>query len=178
MDEIEWQNFLDIIKQKNKECQTIRFDLFMAGYYGIDVGEENFRRKIYLKFLHQIGTQEVASLPTIRRWFGLTAYKTPTRQQIFRICLALHLNFDESQDFLVYGIGEPGFQVNDYTEWILMYCIQNRLDYKKYDSLLKEYESNMDKEEVYNPKDNTDWLWQQFEKIKFLSEQDFLLCMW
>lgn len=178
MDEIEWQNFLDIIKQKNKECQTIRFDLFMAGYYGIDVGEENFRRKIYLKFLHQIGTQEVASLPTIRRWFGLTAYKTPTRQQIFRICLALHLNFDESQDFLVYGIGEPGFQVNDYTEWILMYCIQNRLDYKKYDSLLKEYEHNMDKEEVYNPKDNTDWLWQQFEKIKFLSEQDFLLWMW
>lgn len=178
MDEIEWQHFLDIIKQKNKECQTIRFDLFMAGYYGIDVSEENFQRKIYLKFLNQIGTQEVASLPTIRRWFGLTAYKTPTRQQIFRICLALHLNFDEAQDFLVYGIGEPGFQVNDYTEWILMYCIRNRLDYKKYDSLLKEYEHNMDKEEVYNPKDNTDWLWQQFEKIKFLSEQDFLLWMW
>lgn len=178
MDEIEWQRFVENLKQKSVECKQIRFDLFMANYYGIDMNEHDFRRKAYLKFLKQIGNQEVASLPTIRRWFGVTNYKTPSRRQIFNICLALELSFDETQNFLLYGIGEPEFQVNDYTEWILMYCILNKLDCKKYNNLLEEYERNIDNEAVYNPEDNTAWLWQQLETVKFLSEQDFLMWMW
>lgn len=176
-------NFLQELQNEMKEHHFVRFDQLIIEYMGysseLTTKEEvDGRRKAYLTFLHEIKGENVASLPTIRRWFGIHEFREPTREQIFRICLALRTGVETARDFLIKGICEPSFQIADYEEIILMYCLENRKGYGYYNTMVQEYEKNLDFQKEVRHESNTQWLFFQFESVRKYSEQDFLYWMW
>lgn len=176
-------DFWQLLQDRLAETDSLRFDQYIVQYMGFSSNvpererEEEYR-KAYLTFLHEIKGENVASLPTIRRWFGIHEFREPTREQVFRICLALKVGVEAAKDFLMKGIHEPSFQIADYEEMILMYCLENRFDCDKYASMLREYEKNLDLQKEIRHESNTQWLFSQFESIKNYPEQDFMYWMW
>lgn len=177
------ETFWQLLQDKLAENDNIRFDQYIVQYMGfsaeVSEGErEEEHRRAYLTFLHETKGENVASLPTIRRWFGIHEFREPTREQVFRICLALKVGVEAAKDFLMKGIHEPSFQISDYEEMILMYCLENRCNIDKYASMLQEYEKNLDSKKEIRHESNTQWLFSQFESIKNYTEQDFMYWMW
>ncbi len=153
-----------------------RFDTFIISYLGF--AREVDRKQAYHEFLNRIGEDRPASLPTIRRWFGVRDFKEPSREQVIRIAFSMQLPLAEAETFLQKGIGEPSFQINDYTEIIAMYCLENHHNFAKYESMVAEYERNLQVQQEISHEFNTQWLYQQFEHIKHVSEEDFMYWMW
>lgn len=176
------RKYTQIIEQKLKENNFQRFDAFISNYLGVILEEtertEEKRKEAYREFLHRIEKDKPASLPTIRRWFGIHGLKEPSREQVIRLAFSLKLDVKTTEEFLINGIGEPSFQINDYTEMIAMYCLENHRDYAKYESLVKEYETHLEVQQEISHEANTQWLFQQFEHIKHFSEEDFMYWMW
>lgn len=180
------KDFSSVLLQLVEQGNWHRFDTFIIRYMGFECEggqpDEGLRKEAYHEFLHRQNERRCASLPTIRRWFGISSYRMPTREQIYQICFALKLQTAETEQFLKEGIGEPSFQINDYHEMIAMYVLENRLGAEKYESLLNEYEKKIfhNKEVSSEETDHvsTRWLFQQFENIKSIPEGDFLCWMW
>lgn len=161
----------------------MRFDRFIIHFMGFSlddstVDEEDIRRRAYRSFLERVSADRPASLPTIRRWFGVRRQRNPSRGQVLRIALALRIGVNETGDFLKKGIGEPSFQINDYTEMIAMYCLERQTGLMKYESLVEEYEGHLDSGQEISHDFNTNWLFQQFEKLRALPEDEFMYWMW
>ena len=177
------QNFSEIIEKKIKNGRFIRFDDFICHYLGYtlehsEAKEEKIRKQSYRKFLQCVGLERPASLPTIRRWFGIHGFKEPSREQVIRIAFSLKLSVKETEEFLMEGIREPSFQICDYTEIIAMYCLERCLGYPKYSSMIDEYEKHLESQQQMDEGFNTNWLFQQFEHIKSLPEEEFMYWMW
>ena len=179
------KDFSSVLSQLVEQGNWHRFDTFIIQYLGFEcegTPDETLRKEAYHEFLHRQNEGRCASLPTIRRWFGIASYRMPTREQIYQICFALKLQTAEAEQFLKEGILEPSFQINDYHEIIAMYVLENRLGAEKYESLLNEYEKKIfhDKKvsAVETDHVSTQWLFRQFESIKFIPEGDFLCWMW
>lgn len=177
------KKFLQSLQDRLSECDYRRFDQFIVEYMGFSVGvpeeeQEAEYRKAYRTFIHEIKGKNVASLPTVRRWFGIHEFREPTREQVFRICLALKTGVETAGDFLIRGIHEPSFQIADYEEMILMYCLENQCSWDKYASMLQEYEKNLELQGEIRHEANTQWLFSQFAFIKKYPEQDFMYWMW
>lgn len=177
------ENFLHRLQEKIGESDCWRFDRFIVGYMGYSTElpeeeKEEENRKAYLTFLHEIKGENVASLPTIRKWFGIHGFREPSREQVFRLCLALKVGVEKTKEFLIQGIHEPSFQIADYEEMILMYCLENHFSSDKYTSMVQEYERNLDLQREIRHESNTKWLFCQFESIKKYPEQDFIYWMW
>lgn len=81
---------------------------------------ENDREKAYHNFYQKVREDRIANRQTIRRWFGLNGHSIPCREHIFRMAFSLGLSAGETEEYLRYGISEPGFQINDYSECIIM----------------------------------------------------------
>lgn len=177
------QNFYHIIEQKLREGAFMRFDLFMIRRMGYDIkGSEEERKQIrkdaYHSFLHRIVNERPASLPTIRRWFGIHGFKAPSREQIFRIAFSLQLDVEETKRYLTEGVREPSFQINDYSEIIAMYCLENKRDHTGYRSMVEQYEASLERQQEISRESNTQWLFRQFEFVKEYSEEQFMHWMW
>ncbi len=171
------------IREQMKERCILRFDAYLMSFLGFvqedtEMSGEDIRKRAYHTFLCRIGSDKPASLPTIRRWFGIHDYRKPSREQVLRICLALRVSVEEAQDFLMRGIGEPSFQINDYMEMIVMYCLEKRTGCHKCETMIEEYESCLDACSEINHEANTGWLFQQFEYLKKMPEQEFMYWMW
>lgn len=174
-------HFEDIVFRVIQNGKFCRFDRFIICFLGYDVtGEpdEGVRRGAYHELLRQWGTERNVTLPTIRKWFGIQGFHQPSREQVIQLCFELRLGIGDAERFLREGIGEPSFQVNDYSEIIAMYVLENRLGQEKYESLLKEYETKINGSVEICKESNTQWLFNQFQKIKNASEQEFLRWMW
>ncbi len=172
-----------ILEQMRKEHKFQRFDAFIMTYLGFsqeEAAEETdiIRKQAYHKFLNQIGEERPASLPTMRRWFGIRDFKSPSREQVIRIAFSLGLDVAAAEEFLQKGISEPSFQINDYTEIIAMYCLENHHIHTKYENMVAEYERNLSVQQEISHEFNTQWLYQQFEHIKKASEEEFMYWMW
>lgn len=177
------QSFSRIIEARLKEGTYMRFDRFLIRRMGYELNgspeqQEAARKQAYLTFLHRISKENPASLPTIRRWFGIHDYMAPSREQMFRIAFALELGIQETEEYLVQGLRAPCFQINDYSELIAMYCLEHRRSYAKYQSMVLEYEGSLQRQQEISRESNTQWLFRQFEFVKKYEEEEFMRWMW
>lgn len=177
------EKFLCIIRELLQKKQYKRFDAFIIcrmGYAleGTKEEKELIRRKAYHTFLTRVSEERPASLPTIRRWFGICDFKEPLREQVFRIAFAAGLSVEETKQYLMEGIREPSFQINDYTEIIAMYGLENHWSYTKYNDMVREYETGLERQQKISREANTQWLFREFEHVKQHSEEQFMYWMW
>ena len=136
------------------------------------------REYAYKRFYRIVKNNNVANRQTIKRWFGLSDNKsTPNRNQIFKIAFALKLTVSEAEDYLKNGISDAGFQVNDYEEFIMMYCLDNAIDYGQYQKILEFYERKCETNCEFEHTSHTQGLVEQYWNVKDLSVEDFLVWM-
>lgn len=182
------QSFSHIIEKKLKKKSPERFDHFIIRHMGytLEKGaktqeaekQESVRKNAYHLFLHNIQGEKPASLPTIRKWFGIRSFSMPSREQVFRIAFSLKLGLKQAEEYLMQGIREPSFQINDYSEMIAMYCLENGLDYRKYEKMVQEYEASLETCQKIEQESKTQWLFRQFESVKQYPEEQFMYWMW
>lgn len=176
-------NFVQVLGEELKDKKFMTFDVFIITYLGftrkeLAADENGVRRRAYHLFLRQTGSEKPASLPTIRSWFGIRSRKDPSRSQVIRIALSIHLCVEEAEQFLMRGIAEPSWQINDYTEMIAMYCLENRIGLVKYEQMVEEYRKHLDSDVQINHDSNTQWLFQQFQFLRGLPKGEFMYWMW
>lgn len=152
-----------------KEVLFGTFDAFLISQMGFSLcgtleQQEKIRKEAYHTFLNKIRGERPASFPTIRRWFGIRSVAVPAREQIFRIAFSLGCNVEQTNQYLVEGASQPSFQINDYTEMIAMYALENGWNWEKYQQAVEEYEGGLDDTEILH-QTNTQWLMQQFEYV-------------
>ncbi len=120
-----------------------RFDGFIMEYMGYTQGiegwDEDTRRLAYHDFLKRLKGYRPATLPTIRHWFGIHGQRQPRREHVLRMALGLGLSVCDAERFLMEGLGEPSFQVNDYTEIIVMYSLENHKTHEQCLDMIEEY---------------------------------------
>ena len=112
----------------SKEFQ--RFDKFIQIQMGT-AEKTDCAREAFLEFRRRTHRADIASLPTMRRWFGIGTFHKPTREHVIHMCFALGLSEEQAQEYLKKGLSEPGFQVNNYQELIFLYGIVNHYTYEE-----------------------------------------------
>lgn len=124
----------------------LTFDKFIQKKMGIADNAENAPHEAYLEFRRRTDRVEIASRPTMRRWFGIGKFHRPSREHVIHMCFALHLSAGEAQEYLQKGVSEPGFQVNDYQEFIFMYGLNNGCSYEECLGMMERFEQNFDRQ--------------------------------
>ncbi len=127
------------------------FSVFLASRMGIILVAESEdeisqRRQAYREFRKRTGREAIASLPTMKRWFGIGGYSVPDREQVYQMCFAMHLSVEETQEYLYYGLHEPAFQVNDYQEVVLVYGLYHNYNFAECMDLITELENRINPE--------------------------------
>ena len=135
------------------------------------------RQEAYMNFYKKVKKYKIANRQTIRRWFGLDGMTIPGREQIIQIAFALGLSSEEAEEYLRFGISEPGFQVNDYSECIAMYCLDHKLDRDTYVVMVEFYERHSARDITLQQTAHTDMLRQEYNRQKELSKEEFLVWM-
>ena len=111
------------LKQFLEKTDFVRFDTFFTGFMlGVpkDCYTEEERKQACSFFREKTDKREIASYPTIRKWFGLGGKTKPDRMQIFEIAFALSLSAQDVNLILKEGMFEPGIRINDYRE--IIFC--------------------------------------------------------
>ncbi len=144
-------------------------------YFEID-GEEQKeqRQQAFAEFRKRSNREEIASLPTMRKWFGIGGKATPSREQIYQMCFSMGLSVSDAEEFLLEGIREPSFQVNDYQETILMYGLENGLSYEECFNMIDELEERMEPDISFLQTRGTQMLLSEFRGHKHLTKEKFL----
>ncbi len=164
-----------------EENEFLKFDEFIVRKFAeIEEGEritEDIRRQAYNNFYQQIGKVEIASSNTMRRWFGLLGYAKPSRMQVYEMAFLLKLTREETEEYLMRGLGETSFQINDYHEIIYLYGLDNHLDMKECQKMIRMFERNLGVKQEFLTTRNTEQLQKKYEQKKTLSIQEFLMFM-
>lgn len=176
-------NFVQVLGESLKDKRFMTFDVLIITYLGfteeeLAADEEGVRRGAYRLFLQRTGSEKPASLPTIRRWFGIQSRKEPSRSQVIGMALSLHLSVEEAGHFLMKGIAEPSWQINDYTEMIAMYCLEKQLGLIQYEGMCREYRKHLASDIQISHESNTQWLFRQFEFLRGQEKDEFMYWMW
>jgi len=156
------------------------FDVFIINKMGVkmeQLDDSDVRWHAYKIFLDKIGDANVASVPTMKRWFGIGGLAIPTREMLFSICFALGLDAKEAEEYLLKGLHEPSFQINDYLETIYLYGLENGLSQAECDEMAAEYEKKMENALPICHTRTTQELMSQYQTKKDLSKDEFLLWM-
>lgn len=169
--------------EKRKSGDFMSFDVVLMNYLGYSVedirmNENDVRRQSYHSFLRKTENDRPATLPTIRRWFGINEYKEPSREQVLKIALSLKAGVADAEYLLIKGIAEPLWQINNYEEIIAMYCLEKQMTCKKYKTLVEEYEKKIACCNDIKHEANTRWLFRQFEHLRCMTEDEFMCWMW
>ena len=140
------------------------------------------REEAYARFYQKVKRAHVANRQTIRRWFGLgkqdeESLNPPNRKNIYKIAFALGLSMEETEEYLQYGISQAGFQVNDYEEFICMYCLENGLSQEKCQKMIDFFEEKCAGKLTVEQQSKTNWLKEQFQIVKEYPEEDFFVWM-
>lgn len=158
--------FINIVNSIFLNNSFVRFDNFLIQKIGGNKENQELTEKIrhnaYLLFRRKTGYIEFASLPTMRRWFGINGYTQPMREQVYEICFALSLSGEDAEEFLRMGIHEPGVQFNDFHEIIYLYCLENCLPWEKAQDILKQFEDSLDSATEFAQTHSTNQLMEQF----------------
>lgn len=167
--------FHDSVKKVLNSKQYIRFDQYMIEKLGFSEKED--RHMIFREFRKRTNREDIASMPTMRLWFGMDRFKKPSRENAFHICFALGFSVEETEELLQKGLGEAGIQVNDYQELIFRYCLENGLHFDKALALGEMFEEALDTDITLSKTHSTEELMQQYERSKGLKPEDFLMWM-
>lgn len=155
----------------------LTFDKFIQKKMGVAGNAENAPHEAYLEFRRRTDRAEIASRPTMRRWFGIGEFHRPSREHVIHMCFALHLSAGEAQEYLQKGVSEPGFQVNDYQEFIFMYGLNNGCSYEECLVMMEQFEQNFDRQIYFSQESHTKELQFEFAKRKNSTQEDILLWM-
>lgn len=173
--------FSDYMEQERRKRSFIRFDSFIMEKMGYDCRENNESEKIrheaFREFRKRTGRQNFASMPTMRRWFGMNGYRKPSREHVYEICFALKLNREQTEEYFMRGLGEPSFQINDYQELIFLYGIENNRTFEECIRMMERFEHSLDFSYTTSKTHSTRELRNQFEASKHMEANDFLLWM-
>ncbi len=136
-----------------KESYTfLRFDIMIIRELGFSVQQdcvsECIRRAAFLKFRKLTGHYPFATMPTMRRWFGLGSFRSPGREKIYEICLQLGLGVRKAQEYLTIALGEVSFQFRDYREVFFVYGLEKKLSISECYSLIERFEKEREPELV------------------------------
>ena len=159
----------------------MRFDEFIMERMGYPWGEnepdKQTRRQAFLVFRQRTGRVDFASLPTMHRWFGLEKYHKPSRQAVFQMAFAMGLDREETKQYLMVGIGEPSFYVNDYQEMIYLYGIDHKKSMEQCEKMIAFYEENLEDNVVISHTRSTRELMNAYEGTLDFSTEEFLWWM-
>ena len=159
----------------------MRFDEFIMERMGYPWGEnepdKQTRRQAFLVFRQRTGRVDFASLPTMHRWFGLEKYHRPSRQAVFQMAFAMGLDREETKQYLMVGIGEPSFYVNDYQEMIYLYGIDHKKSMEQCEKMIAFYEENLEDNVVISHTRSTRELMNAYEGTLDFSTEEFLWWM-
>ena len=158
--ERQFQDFTDFIMEK--------LDMRREGEITDDM-----RRMAYRVFREKTQKEDFATLPTIRKWFGIGGHAAPDREQIYRICLSMGLSMEDCQEYLVYGIHEPAFQVNDYREVILVYGLENHENYEQCQNMIQDFEERLSHVMTFEQTCGTQTLMGEFQGRKNQPWEEF-----
>lgn len=161
-----------------------KFDSFMIEKWSGSPLEDPIpvsqREEAYARFYQEVKRAHVANRQTIRRWFGLgtqdeETLNPPNRKSIYKIAFALGLSMEETEEYLQYGISQAGFQVNDYEEFICMYCLENGMSQEKCQKMIDFFEEKCAGKLTVEQQSKTNWLREQFQIVKEYPEEDFFV---
>lgn len=114
---------------------------------------------------------------TKKRWFGLDGDAKPKRHQIFQLAFELGFSPQQTEQYLMQGLGQPGIQYNDYREWLYLYGLQNELPYRDILDMTTCFLKRMQNGQVMEQKTHTEWLKERYRETCGLSPDDFLRWM-
>lgn len=174
-------NFKAALQQVYRDNHFLRFDEFIVCKFcdvlvGSNITEE-MRKTAFGQFQKRTDQADIASAVTMRRWFGLSGYAKPNRMHIYEMAFALHLDKEETEEYLTRGIGESSFQISDYHEIIYLYGIENQLSFEKCQQMIHLFEKNLMVNQRLSTTRSTEQLRQQYEEKKSLPIPEFLLFM-
>lgn len=174
------QNFHENIIKLTKEKPLYQFDRFfirkMLQQDEISDMEEA-RIEAWHIFWKRIGKQPLATIPTMKRWFGIGGVAIPSRYMVYQICFALGENSDSLREYLRKGIMEPDISWNDYQEMIMVYGLDHQYDYEKCVRLIDQFEKNLNRKEKVMHTFSTKQLMDGYYKNRSMDEEDFFLWM-
>lgn len=156
------------------------FDSFLIKKMGFELsGNDDMavRQQAYQMFIDQTRHKTLASAPTVKRWFGIGGFAVPGRETLFSICFALGVNVDEAEEYLLEGLKEPSFQINDYQEIIYLYGFEHGLSQRECDEMAAEYETRLDFDISFYQTHSTHELRQQYQTKRKLPREEFLSWM-
>lgn len=172
-----------VIYQKIYQQFFMQSDIFLVQRWSADEGlrepfSEEDRQEAYHNFYRRVKKDKIANRQTIRRWFGLDGCSIPGREQIFRMAFSLGFSAEETEEYLKYGISDTGFQINDYSECIAMYCLDHGLDQDTFRAMTEYFELHSSREEALRQTAHTDQLKKEYEKqLRQMEREEFLLWM-
>lgn len=165
------------IKKLIQEHCFLEFDSFIIKKMGMtdvqNISEDN-RREAYDTFCQRIGEPLPASIPTIKKWFGIGGKTAPSREIIYEICIRLGEPAAVAEEYLTQGLREPSFQINDYQETIYLYGLENRLLFQECEEMIETYEKEMGENITFSHTHTTHELMEQFQLKKNVPKTDFL----
>ncbi len=173
-------HFRQILLQLYDENSFMRFDDFIVGKFTTVKGRtltDAVRKDAYQNFISSIGHVEIANPATMRRWFGLSGYAKPNRVHIFHMAFCLKLSRQETEEYLVKGLNENTFQINDYHEMIYLYGIENSMSFEQCQGMIDIFEKNLSIDIEVSYTRNTRQMQEQYEQRKRLPVNEFILFM-
>ncbi|WP_026836076.1 hypothetical protein [Eubacterium xylanophilum] len=155
-------------------------DYFIREYFGVSEPKKLNDAEIdrYCNAtIKALGDAEVASVSTIKKWFGIKGSGKPARRHLFRMAFVLGFDGEKLEEFLVYGISEPGIQLNDYREIMALYCLDNGLSYYEYEEMIEFFEMKYDMSVEFSQDTHTARIKKQYQEAKNKDKKEFLLWM-
>lgn len=135
---------------------------------------DEVRREEYQSFRKKTNHYAFASLPTMKRWFGIGGEAMPNRMQIYQICLKMELSEKDAEDFFRNGLHEPVFQINDFREVIYRYGLANHKELEECEKLMEAFELSLEPMLSFEHKTNTQKMFFEFEQKKSVSLDEFM----
>ncbi|MGN0368907.1 MAG: hypothetical protein ACI4EK_09015 [Wujia sp.] len=175
------ETFSQTLSRLYEENHFIYFDEFIVRKFVQTIDEEpltdEIRKKAYQNFYQAIGKVEIANPATMHRWFGLSGYAKPNREHIFQMAFCLRMSRQETEEYLLTGLNENSFQINDYHEMIYLYGIENTLPYDKCQDMIDMFEQKLTTDLEVSYTRNTGQMMREFEHRKNLPVNEFMLFM-
>lgn len=174
------QNFQENIIKLTKEKPLYQFDRFFIRKM---LKEEEIpdieqaRSEAWHIFWKRIGKQTLATIPTMKRWFGIGGWAIPSRHMVYQICFALGEDSDCLRDYLRNGIMEPDISWNDYQEMIMVYGLDHQYDYDKCLRMIDRFEKSLNRKEKVMHTFSTKQLMDGYYRNRHMDEEDFFLWM-
>ena len=164
-----WSNAVtDNLKNDSTDCIRDNMDIMVT---------DEMRKTAYKNFYKAIKKSKIVYPQTYKKWFAADSGAIPKRWQILKLALALGLSPEETQEYLTEGISEPEIQVNDYQEFICMYCLANNMSIEDYNEITECFEANVEEDVQFQHTEHTNKLKKAFEQVKTFTKEEFTVWM-